>query len=91
MSVLAVAPALPLGAAGKYVAGAFIVFVAMLLIYLAIIASRAQRTERELARLRRDVEEHGRAEDDQELDKAQERVSPTGARVAAMTDPGPPQ
>ena len=54
--VLAVAPALPLHTAGKYVAGAYIVFLALVLIYVAIMASRLASTERELAELRRDVE-----------------------------------
>jgi hypothetical protein len=53
---LAITPALPLGAAGKYVAGAYAVFVALILIYVAIMAVRAQRLERELDQLRRDVE-----------------------------------
>jgi hypothetical protein len=52
----AIAPALPLGQSGKFVAGAYIVFLAMILIYVAIMATRAQRTERELAELQRDVE-----------------------------------
>ena len=57
MSLLfSVAPALPLHSAGKYVAGAYIVFLAVLLIYVAIMATRLSRTERELAELRRDVE-----------------------------------
>ena len=51
-----VAPALPLHTAGKYVAGAYIVFLALVLVYVAIMASRLSRTERELAELRRDVE-----------------------------------
>ncbi len=63
MSVLAAAPALPLHTAGKYVAGAYIVFVAIVLIYVAIMATRLSRTERELARLRRELEERRRAED----------------------------
>jgi hypothetical protein len=54
--ILAVAPALPLHAAGKYVAGAYIVFLALVLIYVAIMASRLASTERELTELRRDVE-----------------------------------
>jgi hypothetical protein len=54
--VLAIAPALPLHAAGKYVAGAYIVFVVLLLVYLGIMASRLQRTERELTELRADVQ-----------------------------------
>jgi len=52
---IAVAPALPLHAAGKYVAGAYIVFVAILLIYVGIMATRLGRMERELDELRRDV------------------------------------
>jgi hypothetical protein len=54
--LLAAAPALPLGSAGKYVAGAYIVFLAIILIYVGIMAIRAQRLERELDELRRDVE-----------------------------------
>ena len=54
--IFAIAPALPLGKAGKFVAGAYIVFVALILIYVAIMAVRAQRMERELDELRRDVE-----------------------------------
>jgi len=55
-AVFAVAPALPLHTAGKYVAGAYIVFLALVLIYVAIMAGRLARTERELGELRRDVE-----------------------------------
>jgi hypothetical protein len=54
--LLAAAPALPLHTAGKYVAGAYIVFVALLLVYVVIMATRLQRTERELIELRRDVQ-----------------------------------
>ncbi len=54
--VLAITPALPLGKAGKFVAGAYIVFVALILIYVGIMAIRAQRLERELDELQRDVE-----------------------------------
>src|SRR5262249_248641 len=51
------APALPLHSAGKYVAGAYIVFVALILIDVAIMARRLTRTERELDQLRREVDE----------------------------------
>jgi hypothetical protein len=61
---LAVAPALPLHAAGKYVAGAYIVFLAIVLIYVAIMATRLARTERELTELRRDVLARRRGSDD---------------------------
>jgi hypothetical protein len=42
------APALPLDEAGKYVAGAYIVFVVLLLVYVAIMAAKVARIEREL-------------------------------------------
>ena len=54
--LLAVTPALPLGKAGKYVAAAYIVVFVILLVYVGIMAMRAQRTQRELDELRRDVE-----------------------------------
>ena len=67
--VFAIAPALPLGKAGKFVAGAYVVFVALILIYVAIMAVRAQRLERELDELRRDVEAARSArEDDRETE-----------------------
>ncbi|HEV7563166.1 MAG TPA: hypothetical protein VGO24_06650 [Solirubrobacterales bacterium] len=48
LSLLAAAPALPLDEAGKYVAGAYIVFVVLLVVYVAIMASKLARIEREL-------------------------------------------
>jgi hypothetical protein len=66
-ALLAVAPALPLHKAGKFVAGAYIVFLALILIYVAIMAIRAQRTERELSELQRDVEA-ARAERERETE-----------------------
>jgi hypothetical protein len=44
-------PALPLDEAGKYVAGAYGVFVTLILVYVGIIAARLQRMDRELASL----------------------------------------
>ena len=41
-------PALPLDEAGKYVAGAYVVFVALILLYVAIMATKLSRIEREL-------------------------------------------
>jgi hypothetical protein len=55
-SLIAAAPALPLHTAGKYVAGAYVVFLALILIYVTIMATRLSRNERELAELRRDLE-----------------------------------
>ena len=44
-------PALPLDEAGKYVAGAYGVFVALILVYVAIMGARLQRIEREINEL----------------------------------------
>ena len=41
-------PALPLDEAGKYVAGAYGVFVTLILVYVAIMGAKLQRIEREL-------------------------------------------
>ena len=41
-------PALPLDEAGKYVAAAYLVFLALVLIYVAIMAGRLARVERDL-------------------------------------------
>jgi hypothetical protein len=66
--LLAVAPALPLGKAGKFVAGAYIVFLVLILVYVGIMAIRAQRLERELDELRRDVEAARRGDGDRETE-----------------------
>ena len=42
------APALPLDEAGKYVAGAYIVFMVLLVVYVAIMAAKLGRIEKEL-------------------------------------------
>jgi type II secretory pathway component PulM len=55
MTLLA-APALPLHTAGPYVAAAYIVFLLLVIVYVAIIALRTSRTERALDELKRDVE-----------------------------------
>jgi type II secretory pathway component PulM len=44
-------PALPLDEAGKYVAGAYVVFLALVLAYVAIMAAKLERIERELSDL----------------------------------------
>ncbi len=44
-------PALPLHEAGKYVAGAYVVLFLLVLIYVAIMATRLSRVERELGEL----------------------------------------
>ncbi len=50
-AVLAELPALPLHEAGKYVAGAYVVVFALVLVYVAIMAVRLSRIERELGEL----------------------------------------
>jgi len=55
VSLFALLPALPLGSAGKYVAAAYIVFLAMIVIYVAIMVKRQKRNERELAELAREL------------------------------------
>ena len=44
-------PALPLDEAGRYVAAAYVVFVALILLYVVIIGSKVARMERELQTL----------------------------------------
>ena len=48
MEFLFAAPALPLDEAGKYVAGAYVVFVVLLVVYVGIMAAKLVRIEREL-------------------------------------------
>ncbi|HXP29014.1 MAG TPA: hypothetical protein VN804_04610 [Solirubrobacteraceae bacterium] len=50
-TLLAELPALPLHTAGKYVAGAYVVLFALVLGYVAIMAIRQSRIERDLAEL----------------------------------------
>ncbi len=51
IGLLASAPALPLDEAGKYVAGAYVVFLVLIVVYVAIMASKLQRMERDLREL----------------------------------------
>ena len=59
-------PALPLDEAGKYVAAAYLVFLALVLIYVAIMAVR-------LSHLERDIEEIAELLDRGESTSADER------------------
>ena len=61
------APDLTLHQSVPYVAGAYIVFLTVVLVYVAIMAVRQRRTERSLAELRREVEAHAQPQDDVEL------------------------
>jgi hypothetical protein len=44
-------PALPLDEAGRYVAAAYVVFLALILTYVAIMAAKLARIDRQLAEL----------------------------------------
>jgi hypothetical protein len=57
MIALATSPALAPGKAAPYVIAAYIVFLAIILIYVAIMAKRLRSTERDLADLKREVEQ----------------------------------
>jgi hypothetical protein len=47
-------PALPLDEAGKYVAGAYVLFLTLILVYVAIIGAKIARIERKLSELGKD-------------------------------------
>jgi hypothetical protein len=73
-AVLAAAPALPLHSAGKYVAGAYIVFVVLILVYVAIMAVRLGRTQRDLVELQRDLQ----AREDARAREQEHEAEPVG-------------
>jgi hypothetical protein len=47
-------PALPLDEAGKYVAGAYVVFLTLVVVYVAILGAKIARIEREVSALLED-------------------------------------
>jgi len=57
MEFLFAAPALPLDEAGKYVAGAYVVFVVLLVVYVGIMAAKLGRIERDLREVAEIAEE----------------------------------
>jgi hypothetical protein len=65
MIALATSPALAPGKAAPYVIAAYIVFLAIVLIYVAIMAKRLRSNERDLAQLKREVEQRDAVEADQ--------------------------
>lgn len=50
-------PALPLDEAGKYVAAAYVVFFALIVVYVSIIGAKIARIDRELTELHELVED----------------------------------
>jgi hypothetical protein len=74
MTVILAAPALPLHTAGPYVFAAYIVFVAMILIYVAIMAVRLGHSQRDIERLSEEVKAHTAAAQDDSVDREPESV-----------------
>jgi hypothetical protein len=75
--ILSETPALPLHTAGKYVAGAYIVLFAIVLIYVAIMAIRLSRIERDLGELL-SISEH--------TGTGGPNTSPAGEQAGASTE-----
>ena len=75
-------PAVPLDEAGKFVAGAYVVFVGLILIYVAIMAAKIGRIERELRSLA------GLAEERYGVEETPQPPQPSGqAEPGAREDP----
>ena len=60
-------PALPLGDAGPYVAAAYLVFLALILIYVSIMATKLGRIEREIGELSELVEQRERVPEEERV------------------------
>jgi hypothetical protein len=71
-------PALPLHTAGKYVAAAYVVLFALVLIYVVIMAIRLGRVERELDELLSESSQ----EPEQAAEEEDPDISRTGSTVA---------
>ena len=77
------APAIPNDVGGKYVAGAYIVFVVLLLIYVAIMGMKLARIERglrdvaEIAEARKDQAAPGRGSEEPSISDS---LAPHGSR-----------
>ena len=70
-------PALPLDEAGKYVAAAYLVLLALILVYVAIMAAKLARIDRELAEVAEVAERERRP-----------ATNPPGADAGADQDAG---
>jgi len=69
-------PALPLHEAGKYVAGAYVVLFALVLIYVVIMAVRLGRIEREMDDLLTRTSEYSKQTADDEPDVSEAGSTP---------------
>ena len=81
-------PALPLDEAGKYVAGAYVVFMLLILIYVGIMAAKLQRIERELRELASFAEQGANGKDTSE--GASRSDSPRPSEIVAVGSRGEP-
>ena len=79
-------PALPLDEAGKYVAGAYVVFLALILVYVAIIGAKLARIDRELTELAEERTSDRRAAGAGRL--AQDRAAALREKLALPAGPG---
>jgi hypothetical protein len=61
MIAFGISPALAPGKAAPYVIAAYVVFLAVILIYVAIMARRLTKTESDLAELKRDLDHSRRS------------------------------
>jgi energy-converting hydrogenase Eha subunit H len=75
-------PALPLGDAGPYVAAAYLVFLALVLIYVAIMATKLARIQREIGELAALAERRSAERAEGRLEDATEST-PAGAEAGA--------
>ena len=75
-------PALPLDEAGKYVAGAYVVFLTLILVYVAIIGAKIARIEQQVDELlelaEREREEGGRSPTIQARPEAEQSTQSAG-------------
>jgi hypothetical protein len=74
-------PALPLDDAGPYVAGAYLVFLALILLYVAIMATKLARIERELVELSELAERRREAPAEEEREAARPGEALAGDRA----------
>jgi hypothetical protein len=82
---LAELPALPLHEAGKYVAGAYVVLFALVLVYVAIMAVRLGHLERDLGELLR--REQDAPDEDREATQAGSKQGAQGERAQPDSSP----
>ena len=86
-ALLAATPALPLDEAGKYVAGAYVVFLALIVVYVAIMAAKLQRIEREIGELARFAEQGSPGTPGHEAEDASDQAAPgRGSETPPMPD-----